>query len=132
MNHMKPLNIPTMLTLGRIAVIPLICLAYWLPWHHAQALAAALFALASFTDWLDGYLARYWGQATALGAFLDPVADKILVSSVLVMIAASQHTLWIALPSAVIIGREIVISALREWMAEVGQRTSVAVSAGGG
>ena len=101
------LNTPTILTLGRVAVIPLVLALFYVDWPPARHVAALLFIAAALTDWLDGYLARLWNQTSGFGAFLDPVADKLLV--------------------AVIIGREITISALREWLAELGQRGRVAV-----
>ena len=91
-------------------------------------MAAGLFALAAVTDWLDGYLARRWDQATPFGAFLDPVADKLMVAVALALLIERFDSVWLTLPALVIIGREIVISALREWMAEMGKRGSVAVS----
>ena len=91
-------------------------------------MAAGLFALASVTDWLDGYLARRWNQSTPFGAFLDPVADKLMVAVALALLIERFDTLVLTLPALVIIGREIVISALREWMAEMGKRGMVAVS----
>jgi CDP-diacylglycerol--glycerol-3-phosphate 3-phosphatidyltransferase len=90
--------------------------------------AALAFALGGLTDWLDGYLARRLNQQSSFGAFLDPVADKVMVAVVLVMLVEANASPWMALPAMVIIGREIVISALREWMAEIGQRAHVAVS----
>ena len=87
-----------------------------------------MFGLAAITDWLDGYLARRWKQVSAFGAFLDPVADKLMVAVALVLLVESDPTPVLALPAAVIIGREITISALREWMAELGARATVAVS----
>ncbi len=90
--------------------------------------ASAVFAFAAATDWLDGYLARRLEQSTPFGAFLDPVADKLMVAVALVLLVQAHANLWLTLPAAVIIGREIVISALREWMAEIGARAQVAVS----
>lgn len=90
--------------------------------------AAAFFALAAVTDWLDGYLARRWNQSTPFGAFLDPVADKLMVAVALALLIERFDTWVLTLPALVIIGREIVISALREWMAEMGKRGAVAVS----
>lgn len=135
-------NWPNVLTLIRISVIPLLVIFYYLPvpWGHLSA--AILFAIASITDWLDGYLARYLKQATKLGAFLDPVADKLMVSIALVLIVAEPTfqfvslnssvaaipTFVITIPAAIIVAREIIVSALREWMAEIGKRASVAVS----
>ena len=126
---MKPeLNLPNSLTLIRIALIPLFVVVFYLPYEWARPAAALIFSLAGITDWLDGYFARKLGQTSAFGAFLDPVADKLMVAVALVLIVHTDPRLLIALSAAVIIGREIVVSALREWMAELGERTSVAVS----
>ena len=122
------MNIPTTLTLSRIAAIPLLLVCYYLPFPWAHLAAAILFALSALTDWLDGYLARSWSQLTPLGAFLDPVADKLIVSVVIVMIISQQYADHLVIPAVVIIGREIAISALREWMSEMGKRASVAVT----
>jgi len=122
------MGIPNILTLLRIVLIPVFVLIYYLPFSWAHPIAALCFALAAVTDWLDGYLARKLGQTSALGAFLDPVADKLIVSVALVLITANASIHYVAIPAAIIVGREIVISALREWMAELGKRTSVAVS----
>ncbi len=121
------INIPTFLTLLRILAIPVIVLVYFLPVGWAHPVAGIVFALAAFTDWLDGYLARSLSQMTKLGAFLDPVADKVLVAIALVMVVGQHLVPYLALPAAIIVGREIIISGLREWMAELGKRTSVAV-----
>ena len=91
-------------------------------------MATAIFALAAITDLMDGYLARRLGQTSKLGAFLDPVADKLMIAVVLVLLVQEHPTIWLALPAAVIVGREITVSALREWMAELGARRKVAVS----
>lgn len=122
------MNIPNILTLARIAFIPLLVMFFYLPYAWSMPLAAGLFALAAITDWLDGYLARRWNQSTPFGAFLDPVADKLMVAVALALLIELYDTIWLTLPALVIIGREIVISALREWMAEMGKRGSVAVS----
>jgi CDP-diacylglycerol--glycerol-3-phosphate 3-phosphatidyltransferase len=125
-------NLPNLLTFLRIALIPVFVVVFYLPLSWSHIGAAALFALAGATDWLDGYLARRLGQTSAFGAFLDPVADKLMVGVTLVLLVDVNPTpfsgVLLALPAAVIIGREIVISALREWMAELGERTQVAVS----
>lgn len=121
-------TLPTLLTLGRIALVPILVILFYLPFEWAGPAAAIAFVLGAITDWLDGYLARRLGQHSAFGAFLDPVADKIMIAIVLVMLVQANPTLWLALPAMVIIGREIVISALREWMAEIGQRARVAVN----
>ncbi|MBT2770740.1 CDP-diacylglycerol--glycerol-3-phosphate 3-phosphatidyltransferase [Halomonas sp. ISL-60] len=122
------MNIPNILTLARIAFIPLLVVLFYLPFSWSMPVAAGLFGLASITDWLDGYLARRWNQSTPFGAFLDPVADKLMVVVALALLIELYDTLVLTLPALVIIGREIVISALREWMAEMGKRGMVAVS----
>ncbi len=122
------LNLPNILTLARIVMIPIFGLVFFLPVGWAGPVAAFVFALAAVTDWLDGYLARRWEQTSAFGAFLDPVADKLMVAVALVALVAVNPSPWFALPAAVIIGREIAVSALREWMAELGKRATVAVS----
>lgn len=122
------INIPNALTLLRIVLIPVFVVLFYIPWQWSALASAIIFALAGFTDWLDGYLARKLDQSTPLGAFLDPVADKLMVVIALVLLVEAHHSWWFSLPAMVIIGREIVISALREWMAELGKRTSVAVS----
>lgn len=122
------MNIPNILTLARIAFIPLLVVIFYLPYGWSMLLAAGLFGLAAITDWLDGYLARRWSQSTPFGAFLDPVADKLMVAVALALLIERYDAAWLTLPALVIIGREIVISALREWMAEMGKRGTVAVS----
>lgn len=122
------MNFPTYLTLLRILVIPLLVFAYYLPLSSKYLIAAGLFGFAALTDWLDGYLARRWNQTTPFGAFLDPVADKLMVAVALGLLIEAYSNWWLTLPALVIIGREIVVSALREWMAEVGASASVAVS----
>ena len=122
------MNIPNLLTVLRVLLIPVFVLLFYLPFSWSHLAASAVFAFAAATDWLDGYLARRLQQSTAFGAFLDPVADKLIVAVALVLLVDEHASLWLTLPAAVIIGREIVVSALREWMAELGNRTSVAVS----
>ncbi len=100
-----------------------ICLSPWSPFA-----AALIFCVAAVTDWFDGFLARRWNQSTRFGAFLDPVADKVLVAIAMVLVTEHYHSWWVTLPAATMIAREIIISALREWMAELGKRSSVAVS----
>ena len=126
-----PFNLPIFLTWLRIVLIPLMVAVYYVPepWIHATGrdLAATLiFIVAAVTDWLDGYLARRWNETSAFGAFLDPVADKLMVAAALIILV------WLdrvdAIFAIIIIGREITISALREWMAQIGARKSVAVS----
>lgn len=122
------MKIPNIITLSRIVLIPVFVLIFYMPFNWKYLGSAIIFSLAAFTDWLDGYLARRLQQTSAFGAFLDPVADKLLVAVALVLIVGHRGLPIVALPAAVIVGREIVISALREWMAEVGKRASVAVS----
>jgi CDP-diacylglycerol--glycerol-3-phosphate 3-phosphatidyltransferase len=122
------MTIPNILTLLRIAAIPFLVLFFYMPVSFSHILTAGIFALASLTDWLDGYLARYWHQTSSLGEFLDPVADKLIVAVALVLLVGEQQLPYLSIPAAIIVGREIVISALREWMAELGKRASVAVS----
>lgn len=121
-------NLPNALTLLRIALIPILVLVFYWPHPSANVVTAALFAAAAITDWLDGVLARLLRQTSPLGAFLDPVADKLIVAVALVLLVQRHPSVWLALPAAVIIGREITISALREWMAQLGARRRVAVS----
>ncbi|MGR8931800.1 MAG: CDP-diacylglycerol--glycerol-3-phosphate 3-phosphatidyltransferase [Gammaproteobacteria bacterium] len=121
-------NLPTNLTLLRIALIPLLAIVFYLPWEYSRLVCTGIFLLAGLTDWLDGYLARKLNLETAFGAFLDPVADKLMVAFVLVLIVQAEANAWLAIASAVIIGREITIASLREWMAEIGQRSKVKVS----
>jgi CDP-diacylglycerol--glycerol-3-phosphate 3-phosphatidyltransferase len=123
-----PWNWPNTLTWLRIGAIPLIALLFYMPYPWGDPSAGLLFAAAGITDSLDGYLARRLGQTSRLGAFLDPVADKLVVAVALVLLVSKDPRPLIALTAAVIIGREITISALREWMAEIGQRRKVAVS----
>ena len=122
------MNLPNILTVSRIVMIPALVLVFFMPFQWAYMGSAIIFAVASFTDWLDGYLARRWDQSTPLGTFLDPVADKLIVSVALALLIHDYGSLLLTIPAIVIIGREIVISALREWMAEMGKRASVAVS----
>lgn len=121
-------GLPNALTWLRIAFIPVLVALFYLPVPWAYPACAAVFGLAALTDWADGWLARRWGQTSRFGAFLDPVADKLMVATALVLLGAEIGTAWIAIPAAIIIGREITISALREWMAEIGNRQKVAVS----
>jgi CDP-diacylglycerol--glycerol-3-phosphate 3-phosphatidyltransferase len=122
------LNIPNILTLARIALIPIFVVAFYLPVPWANVAATMVFAVAAVTDWLDGYLARRLKQMSVFGAFLDPVADKLMVAVVLVLLVEQHPTMLFTVPAAVIVGREIAVSALREWMAEIGKRAHVAVS----
>lgn len=122
------MNIPNLITVLRVLLIPIFILLFYLPYHWSYLASASVFAFAAATDWLDGYLARRLEQSTPFGAFLDPVADKLMVAVALVLLVQEHGNLWLTLPAAVIIGREIVVSALREWMAELGARAHVAVS----
>ena len=127
------MNIPNSITLLRIAMIPIFVLVFYLPFKWANMAACIIFTLAAVTDILDGYLARKLKQISPLGAFLDPVADKLMVAVVLVCLVdrdaqSLNWSLLLTLPAAIIIGREITVSALREWMAELGARSKVAVT----
>lgn len=124
------LTLPLWLTILRVAVIPLVLALFYLPIPYARQIATVLYAAACITDWFDGWLARRWGQTSKFGAFLDPVADKLLVAVCLIMLLHVQTNAnpLFSLLVAIIIGREITISALREWMAELGSRANVAVS----
>ncbi|NQZ54114.1 MAG: CDP-diacylglycerol--glycerol-3-phosphate 3-phosphatidyltransferase [Piscirickettsiaceae bacterium] len=122
------LNLPNILSLLRIALIPVLVGIYLLPYESAPLWATIIFVIAAITDWLDGYLARKWDQTSAFGAFIDPVADKLIVAIALVLVLSKTPEWYILLPVVVIIGREITVSALREWMAELGQRNAVKVS----
>ena len=122
------LTIPTWLTLARIALIPVLVVVYYLDHRWSNLDATVVFVAASVTDWLDGWIARRYRLSSKFGAFLDPVADKLMVSTALVITVQHHHTLWMALWASVIIGREIAVSALREWMAELGLSAKVAVA----
>lgn len=122
------LNIPNALTLFRIVAIPLIVIVFFMGAAWSRPAAGWLFALAGVTDWLDGYLARRLDQTSSFGAFLDPVADKLIVSTALVLLVQADPQLIPSLIAAIIIGREIAVSALREWMSELGARAHVAVT----
>lgn len=131
-------NLPNLITLFRITLIPVLVVVYFLEIPYREAVITSIFVLAALTDWLDGYLARRMNAMTKLGAFLDPVADKLIVSSALVLLASDStvlakvfHTMPFAIAVTIIVGREIAISALREWMAELGERGAVAVGAVG-
>ncbi|PJC87894.1 CDP-diacylglycerol--glycerol-3-phosphate 3-phosphatidyltransferase [Vibrio sp. HA2012] len=122
------LTIPNILTLLRLILIPVLVVIFYLPYHWAPFAAAMVFWLAGVTDYFDGMLARKLGQTSRFGAFLDPVADKVIVATALILITEHYATIWITIPALTMIAREIIISALREWMAEIGKRSSVAVS----
>lgn len=122
------LNLPNALTWIRILAIPLIVVVFYLPVSWASPAAGLLFAFAGITDYFDGYLARRMGQTSRFGAFLDPVADKLVVATALVLIVERDPSILMAVIATIIIGREITISALREWMSEIGASSKVAVS----
>lgn len=122
------MTIPTQLTVARIAAIPVMAAIFFAPWPWAREASAIIFMAAAFTDWLDGYLARRMQVESRFGAFLDPVADKLIVAAALVCLLQDDPRGVVLVPVMIIISREITISALREWMAELGQRTSVAVN----
>jgi CDP-diacylglycerol--glycerol-3-phosphate 3-phosphatidyltransferase len=122
-------NLPNTLTWLRILMIPaILALFYLLPYPWADPAACAAFALAGITDTLDGYYARKLGQTSRLGAFLDPVADKLIVAAALVLIVSKDPRWFVVIVAVVIIGREIAVSALREWMAEIGARNRIKVT----
>jgi CDP-diacylglycerol--glycerol-3-phosphate 3-phosphatidyltransferase len=121
-------TLPTYLTLLRIILIPFLAVVFYLPWEHARLACTIIFVVAGFTDWLDGYLARKMNLETPFGAFLDPVADKLMGAFVLILVVQAEASAYLAVAAAVIIGREITIASLREWMAEIGQRAKVKVS----
>jgi len=126
-----PLNVPNLLTWLRILMIPLVVGVFYVPeiwlssWHR-NLIATGMFAAAAVTDWLDGYLARRLNQMSAFGAFLDPVADKLMIAAALIVLVELERVN--AIIAVVIIGREIAVSAMREWMAKIGQSKSVAVN----
>jgi len=119
---------PTILTLFRIALLPVMVIVFYAQFDGSNVLAALTFLAAAVTDWLDGYIARKFNMYSAFGAFLDPVADKLMVAVTLFLLVQENPTPLLAITSAIIVGREITISALREWMAEIGERTRVNVA----
>ena len=119
---------PNILSLLRIILVPVLVIAFYIPFDKGHLLAVIIFLLAAITDWLDGYLARRLNQSSKLGAFLDPVADKLIVIVALVLLVSQPKVFYITVPALIIIVREIIVSGLREWMAEVGKRAHVAVS----
>jgi CDP-diacylglycerol---glycerol-3-phosphate 3-phosphatidyltransferase len=122
------MGIPNILTFLRIILIPVFILLFYLPFRGSHVLAAIIFIFAAMTDWLDGYLARSLGQVSRLGTFLDPVADKLIVVTALILLVGDRALPYLAIPAIVIICREIMVSSLREWMAEIGQRKRLAVT----
>ncbi len=125
---MIKLTLPSQLTLLRVVLIPVLVVCFYLPWQWAGLLTCFIFAIAGITDWLDGYLARKLGESSAFGAFLDPVADKLLVSATLIILIETQQAVYFTIPALIIISREVLISALREWMALNRQEQAVTVS----
>lgn len=122
------INLANALTLLRIASIPVVVLCFYSTFPHARPIAAVIFGLAAITDFIDGYVARKYGQSSRFGEFLDPVADKLMVAITLVLLVQSDPGWYVDFIAMIIIGREITISALREWMATIGERGNVAVS----
>ncbi|MDZ4813657.1 MAG: CDP-diacylglycerol--glycerol-3-phosphate 3-phosphatidyltransferase [Pseudomonadota bacterium] len=122
------LTVPNMLTLFRIVLVPILVIAFYLPFKGANLVAAGMFAVGAITDWLDGWIARRFGQMSAFGAFLDPVADKLTVTVTLFLLVQADPSMFMAVVCAIIVGREITISALREWMAVIGERSKVNVA----
>lgn len=122
------INVPNSLTFFRILLIPIFIVLFYLPVEWGYFWAAVVFTVAAVTDWLDGFLARQLKQSTPFGAFLDPVADKVMVAAALVLIVDDYSSALVTIPAMLMISREIIISALREWMAGIGERSRVAVS----
>lgn len=121
-------TIPNLITVFRVLLIPVFVTVYFLDWKWAILVGAFIFWLAAVTDWVDGYLARKLEQSSPFGAFLDPVADKLIVSAALLMITHQYASLWITVPAIILLMREVYISALREWMSEIGASDLVKVS----
>lgn len=121
-------TIPNIITLVRVILIPVFVMVYYIDWKWAHQAAAFIFWMAAITDWIDGYLARKLEQTSAFGAFLDPVADKLIVAAALLMITDAYATPWITVPAILLMSREIYVSALREWMGQHGKSDSVKVS----
>ena len=122
------ITIPTWLTMFRIITIPVMVAAFYWPHPQGHIITTAVFVMGALTDWLDGWIARSFNMGSAFGAFLDPVADKLAVAITLFIIVQRHHTVYMALLAAVIVGREITISALREWMAQIGAHGLVKVA----
>jgi CDP-diacylglycerol--glycerol-3-phosphate 3-phosphatidyltransferase len=121
-------TIPNIITIVRVLLIPVFVVVYFLDWKWAHQAGAFIFWFAAITDWIDGYLARKLNQTTAFGAFLDPVADKLIVAAALLLITHSYDNVWITIPAILLMSREIYISALREWMGQQGKQDLVKVS----
>ncbi len=127
-DYATALTLPNLLTLARLASVPVLVLVFFLPFKSSPLIAAVIFAVAGITDAFDGYLARKMKLTSRFGAFIDPVADKLMVAVALLLLVHGHKTIWMTIPALVIISREILVSALREWMAELGKRANVAVS----
>lgn len=121
-------TLPNILTISRLAAVPLFLFVYYLPFEYSHFVVAGILLLAALTDWLDGYLARKLQQTSSFGAFLDPVADKLIVVVALVVLVEQNSAWYYSIPIAIIICREVLVSALREWMAEMQLRSAVAVA----
>ncbi|MGS2720250.1 CDP-diacylglycerol--glycerol-3-phosphate 3-phosphatidyltransferase [Paraglaciecola aestuariivivens] len=121
-------TIPNIITVIRVLLIPVFVVVYFLDWKWAHQAGAFIFWFAAITDWFDGYLARKLQQSTAFGAFLDPVADKLIVAAALLLITHSYASVWITIPAVLLMSREVYISALREWMGQQGKQDIVKVS----
>jgi len=122
------ITLPTAITLFRVALIPLFVVVFYLPFSWTNIAATSIFFVASVSDWVDGYLARVMKQESSFGAFLDPVADKLMVVVIIILLVEAHPSIYVALPSVIIVAREISISALREWMAQLGSTTTLQVS----
>ncbi|MEN8779341.1 MAG: CDP-diacylglycerol--glycerol-3-phosphate 3-phosphatidyltransferase [Glaciecola sp.] len=121
-------TLPNLITIFRVLLIPVFVTVYFLDWRWAHEAGAFIFWLAAITDWFDGYLARRLKQSSAFGAFLDPVADKLIVAAALLMITHTYQTLWITIPAIILLSREVYVSSLREWMGQMGLSNNVKVS----
>lgn len=121
------MKLPNQITIFRIILIPVFMLFFYLPYLWGHWIATAIFVIAGLTDWLDGYLARRWNQTSDFGAFLDPIADKLLVVVALVLLVSRPYLMYISFPAAIIVGRELIVCAIREWMAELGHKEKVKV-----
>ncbi len=122
-------QLPNILTWIRIVLIPVFVIVFFSELEYARPISGVIFAIAGITDWLDGALARRWGITSSFGAFLDPVADKLMVSTALILLVSYDQNIFLVLAAIIIIGREIAVSALREWMAGLGLRNAVKVHA---
>jgi CDP-diacylglycerol--glycerol-3-phosphate 3-phosphatidyltransferase len=121
-------NLPNILTLLRIGFIPIFICLFYVPYYFAYWGVLIVFGCAAFSDWLDGFLARRWSQGSEFGAFLDPVADKLIVTVSLVLLVGKFGSPWLTIPATLLIAREIMMSAMREWMANLGKRDQMTVS----